>query len=60
MMMMMKNLAQQTHHTKTIRDINKNSRIKFQIKLSYELWDNVFNSDNGNDVDILVNYFLNN
>ena len=56
----MKNLAQQTHHTKTIRDINKNSRIKFQIKLSYELWDNVFNSDNGNDVDILVNYFLNN
>jgi len=53
------NLAQQTCHTKSIGDINKNSRIEFQIKLSYELWDNVFNSDNGNDVDILFNYFLN-
>jgi hypothetical protein len=39
------NLPKQTCPTKTIRNINNNSIIEFQIKLSYELWD-VFNSDN--------------
>jgi hypothetical protein len=53
------NLNKQTCHTKTFRDINKNSIIEFQIKLSYKLWDNVFKSDNGNNVDILFNSFLN-
>jgi hypothetical protein len=53
------NLTKQTCHTKIFRNINKNSIIEFQIKLSYELWDNVFNSDSGNNVDILFNYFLN-
>jgi len=53
------NLAKQTCHTKTNQDINKNSIIEFQIKLSYVLWDNIFNSDNGNDVDTLFNSFLN-
>ena len=37
------NPVKQTCHTKTIQDINKNSIIEFQIKLSNELWDNVFN-----------------
>jgi hypothetical protein len=45
------NLNKHTCHTKTFRNINKNSIIEFQIKLSYKLWD-VFNSDNGNNVDI--------
>jgi len=45
------NLAKQSCHTKTICDINKNSIIEFQNKLSYELWD-VFNNDIFND-DIL-------
>ena len=42
MMMMIRiiNLAQQTCHIKTIGDTNKNSRIEFKIKLSYELWEN--------------------
>jgi len=53
------NLAKQTCHTKTNQDINKNSIIEFQIKLSYVLWDNIFNCDNGNDVDTLVNSLLN-
>ena len=37
------NLVKQTCHTKTIWNINKNSIIEFQIKLRYELWDNVLN-----------------
>jgi len=41
------------------QDINKNSITEFQIKLSYELWDNIFNSDNGSDVDNLFNSILN-
>jgi NAD kinase len=45
------NLNKQTCHTKIFGNVNKNSIIKFQIKLSYKLWDNVFNSDNGNNVD---------
>ena len=53
------NLAKQTRHTKTNQDKNKNSIIEFQIKLSYELQDKIFNSDNGNDVDNLFNSFLN-
>jgi CDP-glycerol glycerophosphotransferase (TagB/SpsB family) len=28
-------------------------------KVSNELWGNLFNSDNGNDIDILFNSFLN-
>jgi len=37
------NLVKQTCHTKTIWNINKNSLIESQIKLRYELWDNVLN-----------------
>jgi len=51
------NLNKQTCHTKTFRNINKNSIIEFQIKLSYKLWDNVFNSDNGNNVDFYLILF---
>lgn len=47
------NLTKQACHNKTFRNINENSIIEFQIKLSYELWDNDFNSDNGNNFDIL-------
>jgi hypothetical protein len=53
------NLPEQTCPTKTIRNMNKNSVMEFQIKLSCELWDNVFNSDNDDNVDILFNSFLN-
>jgi hypothetical protein len=34
-------LRNQTCHIKTIRNINKNLIIDFQINLSYESWDNV-------------------
>jgi len=37
------NLVRPTCHATTIRGINKNSIIEFQIKLSYELSDNVLN-----------------
>jgi hypothetical protein len=53
------NLTKQTCPTKTIRNVNKNSIMEFHIKLSYELWDNVFSNDNDNNVDILFNSFLN-
>jgi hypothetical protein len=32
--------------------------VEFKIRLSYELWDNVFNADN-KDVDSIFNTFLN-
>lgn len=47
------NLTKQACHNKNFRNINENSIIEFQIKLSYELWDNDINSDNGNNFDIL-------
>jgi len=36
------NLQNQNYHIKTIRNINKNSIIEFQINLSYSTWDDVF------------------
>ncbi|PNF37508.1 hypothetical protein B7P43_G14331 [Cryptotermes secundus] len=41
------------------RSINKYSVEEFKNRLSYESWDSIFN-DNGNDVDVLFNTFMNN
>jgi hypothetical protein len=42
----------------TIRKIDNISMVEFKSRLSYELWDNVFNADN-KDVDSIFNTFLN-
>jgi hypothetical protein len=47
------NLTKQTCHTKTIRNINKNTIKEFPIKFHYKLW------DNGNNVDISFHSFPN-
>jgi hypothetical protein len=42
----------------TIRKIDNSLMVEFKIRLSYELWDNVFSADN-KDVDSICNTFLN-
>ena len=41
------------------RTINKHSLEEFQINLSYETWENVFNNNNNNDTNRIFNNFLN-
>jgi len=45
-----------TVHYLTTRTINDSTILEFQLNLSYESWDNVFNGD---DVDTVFNNFLN-
>ena len=45
-----------TAHYHTKRTINDCTILEFQVNLSYESWDNVFNGD---DVDTVFNNFLN-
>jgi hypothetical protein len=42
----------------TIGKTDNSSMVEFKIRLSYELWDNVFNADN-KAVDSIFNTFLN-
>jgi hypothetical protein len=49
-------IQKQPHETRTIRIFNKDSMHDFKTKLSYEIWDNIFD---GNDVDTIFNNFHN-
>ena len=49
-------MQKQPHETRTIRNFNKCSIDDFKIKLSYEIWDNIFG---GNDVNSIFNNFHN-
>jgi len=50
------NMQKQPHETKIIRNVNKRSMEDFKIKLSYEIWENIFG---GNDVNDMFNNFHN-
>ena len=57
-LLIIKNMGKQ-HYSQsriTIRNINNYSMFEFKIKLSYEAWEDIFNSE---DVDIGFNTFLN-
>jgi hypothetical protein len=41
---------------KSIRKTDRNSMAEFKIRLSYELWDNIFDKDHHKDVEILINF----
>jgi hypothetical protein len=49
-------LQKQNYQIQTTRKINKHTMNKFMIKLSFETWGSVFDS---NDVDSVSNYFHN-
>jgi len=53
------NLWMQNYYIKTIRNINRNSMVKFQTKFSYKLWENVFDNYNNMEADNSFNSFLN-
>ena len=50
------NIQKQPRETKIIRNVNKRSMEDFKIKLSYEIWENIFG---GNDVNDIFNNFHN-
>jgi len=43
---------------KSIRKTDRNSTVEFKIRLTYELWDNIFDNDHHKDIDILFNSLL--
>ena len=52
------NFQMQNCHIHTIRNINKYSMTEFQIKLSYESWDDFFCNDHNKDVNSFLNTYL--
>ena len=47
-------MQKETHEIRTIRNFNKYSKDDFILKLSYEIWDNIFG---GSDVNSIFNNF---
>lgn len=52
------NFKMQNYHIHTIRNINKYSMTEFQIKLSYESWEDFFYNDHNKDVNSSLNTYL--
>ena len=48
------NMQKQTHEIRTVRNFNEYSKDDFILKLSYEIWDNIFG---GSDVNSIFNNF---
>ena len=52
------NLRLQNHPILTIRNINKYSIEEFKMRLSYESWDNIFDTNENIEVDSLISQYL--
>jgi hypothetical protein len=48
-----------TNYTKSMWKMDESSILEFQIRLSYEVWENVSNTHNHKDVNGIFNAFLN-
>jgi hypothetical protein len=54
-----KKKKQTNHNAKTIRKFSKSPLDKFKLRLSFEIWQHVFNVKNNNNRDSIFNTFLN-